>query len=115
MKKNKFICLDNGGKTFDRYTIIERGTGEMIGASEQPFNPLGFGQFCGNVADNYWRVAYGYSWRNGCDRELLSKRIKYAIDLYLSDCGNVGEVVKFDTLPLDVQKFAVQAFEPVKN
>ena len=43
MKNNKFICLDNGGETFDRYTIIERLTGEMVGASDMPFNPLGFG------------------------------------------------------------------------
>jgi len=113
MKKDKFICLDNGGKTFDRYTIIERGTGEMIGSSEQPFHPLGFGQFCGNVADNYWRVAYGYSWRNGCNKRLLNKRIKYAVDLFLSDCGNVGKVIDFNTLPDDVQQFAKQSFETI--
>lgn len=112
MKKDKFICLDNGGQTFDRYTIIERETGEMIGASNNPFNPLGFGQFCGNVADNYWRVAYGYSWRNGCNKRLLNKRIKYAVDLFLSDCDNVGKRVEFDTLPEDVKKYANYAFSP---
>jgi len=108
--KSKFICLDNGGETFDRYTIIERATGDMIGASEQPFNPLGFGQFCGNVADNYWFNAFGTGWRNGCNKVILNKRIKYAVDLFLADCGNVGKPVEFDTLPADVQKFAKHAF-----
>lgn len=47
-------CFDNGGKTFDRYTIIpprwakeerERdGSWNSIGASERPFHPQGFGQ-----------------------------------------------------------------------
>ena len=46
---NKLVVLDNGGLTFDRYTIIDKSTGDMIGASDNPFHPLGFGQFCGNV------------------------------------------------------------------
>lgn len=107
------IVLDNNGETFDRFTIIDKSTGDMIGASESPFNPLGFGQFCGNVADNYWKVAYGYSWRNGCNKRLLNKRIKYAVDLFLSDCGNVGKVIDFNTLPEDVKQFAKQSFETV--
>jgi hypothetical protein len=50
-------CYDNGGKTFDRYTIIpprwvgkdyqdcyHMGPWQAIGASEQPFHPQGFGQ-----------------------------------------------------------------------
>ena len=38
---------DNGGKTFDRYTaIIDR---MFFGFSENPFSPLGFSQFCGDV------------------------------------------------------------------
>lgn len=107
------IVLDNNGETFDRFTIIDKSTGDMIGASERPFHPLGFGQFCGNVADNYWKVAYGYSWRNGCNKRLLNRRIKYAVDLFLSDCGNVGKVIDFDTLPEDVKQFAKQSFETV--
>ena len=44
---------DNGGKTFDRYTVIymdfpERMTGvyEAVGMSTNPFHPQGFGQHC---------------------------------------------------------------------
>ncbi len=46
-------CYDNGGKTFDRYTVVymnqperERGLYAAIGASEEPFHPMGFGQHC---------------------------------------------------------------------
>lgn len=110
MKKNKYIILDNGGKTLDRYTIIERETGEMIGASERPFFPLGFGQYCGNVADNYWFHAYGHTWRNGCNKTILKKRIKYAVDLFLSDCDNVGKIVELDSLPDEVKEYINHAF-----
>lgn len=102
------IVLDNNGETFDRFTILDKKTGDMIGASSNPFAPNGFGQHCGNVADNYWNVAYGYSWRKRND---VKKCIKFAVEHFLSDCENVGKVIEFDTLPVDVQKFAVQSFK----
>lgn len=48
-------CYDNGGKTFDRYTVLPHRTWTdwreldprfwfAIGASEHPFDPQGFGQ-----------------------------------------------------------------------
>lgn len=39
---------DNNGKTFDRYTIVLKDR-SMFGASENPFSPLGFGQYCGEL------------------------------------------------------------------
>lgn len=105
------LILDNNGKTFDRYTIINTKDGEMIGASEMPFNPLGFGQHCGNVADNYWNTAYGYQWRKGCNEKLISKRIKFAINEFKKDCSHVGKEIKFSDLPAAVQQFAKQSFE----
>jgi hypothetical protein len=48
-------CYDNGGKTFDRYTVIymdepEPNAGRnlfaSVGMSENPFHPQGFGQHC---------------------------------------------------------------------
>jgi len=107
------IVLDNNGETFDRYTIIDKVTGDIIGSSEYPFSPLGFGQFCGNVADNYWFNAYGYGWRRGCNKMLLNKRIKYAVNLFLADCGNIGKIIPFNSIPEDVKQFAKQSFESV--
>lgn len=70
--------------------------------------PNGFGQHCGNVADNYWNVAYGYSWRK---RINVKNAIKFAVAKFLSDCSNIGKVIEFNSLPLDVQKFAQQSFK----
>ncbi len=58
-------CYDNGGKTFDRYTIVYTGqyrhlTGGAqlyVGASEHPFHPQGFGQHGEGVID---RPTYGH-------------------------------------------------------
>lgn len=44
--KKKTRIYDNGGATFDRYTIITP-SGEMFGASNNPFSPQGFSQFVG--------------------------------------------------------------------
>lgn len=78
-------CYDNGGKTFDRYTVVpprwakeerERdGTFNSIGASEHPFAPQGFGQHGAAMAGPH-----------------LGKRVKWA------------------DLPPDVQRFARQSF-----
>ena len=106
------LILDNGGETLDRYTIVNKADGEMIGASEQPFNPLGFGQYCGNVADNYWRTAYGTGWKKGCNKKVLNSRIKYAVELFANDCGNIGNPIKWEQLPEEVQRFAKHAFSP---
>ena len=106
--KNNIIILDNGGETFDRYTIIDRNTGEMFGASCDPFAPLGFGQYCGNVAENYYRVTFSIGWRMGCDAKLLKKRIRYAVDNLLGDCSHIGRKVDFDTIPQRVKNYALQ-------
>ena len=49
----KVRCYDNGGKTFDRYTVVfmdlpeyQPGTYAAVGMSEHPFDPQGFGQHC---------------------------------------------------------------------
>jgi hypothetical protein len=104
------ICFDNGGESYDRYTVLNAKTGEMIGASAEPYHPMGFGQHVGNVADNYWHVAYGSGWRRGCDTRLLNRRIKFGVQQFLNDCTHIGKKVEFETLPADVQKFAQQSF-----
>ncbi len=36
-----FIVFDNGGKTLDRYTIINKETGDIFGSCENPDGPNG--------------------------------------------------------------------------
>jgi len=47
-----FRIFDNGGKTADRFTLINCW-GDVFGFDENPFNPLGFGQYSGNI--NQWK------------------------------------------------------------
>lgn len=101
------IVLDNGGETFDRYTILNKKTGDLLGSSENPFWPQGFGQHCGNVADNYWNVAYGYSWRKRND---VKKCTRFAVNHFLNDCTHVGKQIDFNALPDDVKRFVLQSF-----
>jgi len=42
--------FDNDGFTMDQYTIVFED-GDIFGCSVNPFDPQGFGQFCGNVND----------------------------------------------------------------
>ncbi len=79
-------CYDNGGRSFDRYTIIPPRWGKeyrerdprlwsAIGASEHPFHPQGFGQHCTAMPGQH-----------------------------------LGKRVRWDALPPDVQQFARQSF-----
>ena len=50
---NEIRCYDNGGRTFDRYTVVymfdpesKPGTFAAVGMSDNPFSPSGFGQHC---------------------------------------------------------------------
>lgn len=79
--------FDNNGKSFDRYTIcpprwaneyrneLDRRLFEVIGSSDSPFHPQGFGQHTMAMVGSH-----------------LGKRIKW------------------ENLPVDVQKFATQNF-----
>lgn len=44
------LIYDNGGKTFDRYTVIIDDS--CYGMSSDPMSPLGFNQYCGEVGND---------------------------------------------------------------
>lgn len=78
----KYLCFDNGGESFDRYTIFYKSNGwqpwqDYIAASTYPFDPQGFGQH-GEVKP-FWRR---------------------------SEAAHIGQPIRFNKLPADVQKFA---------
>lgn len=113
------IVFDNGGETFDRFTIIDKISGDMIGSSEMPFNPLGFGQHCGNPAHTYFSRTVGSGWISGLARtdpkhylKIIKSKTREIIKEFIEE-GNLGKVVDFNTLPADVQQFAKQSFEQV--
>ena len=49
-QKRSIRCYDNGGKTFDRYSVVfmnepeSHGLFNSLGMSADPFHPQGFGQ-----------------------------------------------------------------------
>jgi hypothetical protein len=86
----KLRAYDNGGETFDRYTILDLDSPystprinlcseitprSAIGASEHPFHPQGFGQHCAAMPGRH-----------------------------------LGKRVAIKNLPPDVQKFVKQSF-----
>jgi hypothetical protein len=86
MRRKELIrCYDNGGKTFDRYTILpcrawrdyleSPGLWRCIAASTNPYDPQGFGQHTTAMAGRH-----------------------------------LGKRVTFDSLPPQVQKFAATEY-----
>lgn len=83
----KTAIFDNGGRSLDRYTFINKD-GDIFGSSKDPFHPHGFGQFCGNVTDPSW----GYKNTEDYIKEAIENK-------------HLGEIINFKDLPEDVQKF----------
>ena len=100
-----FIIFDNGGKSFDRFTIINKETGEVFGASENPNAPNGIGKFFGNCSDHLI-VMYGAGWRQ---KHPIKKVIKAEVENYINnaklDPTWIGSEVDFKSLPENVQKY----------
>lgn len=69
-KTVKIWAWDNGGETFDRYTIAIDGIQYVddqpyvmiLGASEHPFHPQGFGQHCNEVPSEEFKVSKLSHW-----------------------------------------------------
>jgi hypothetical protein len=57
-----FIVFDNGGRTADRYTVVDRQTGDVFALSDNPQEPGGVARYCGNCADHRITL-YGAGWR----------------------------------------------------
>jgi hypothetical protein len=97
MKKlPKIVAIfDNGGETFDRYTLID-SDGDIFGYSE---NALGFDQYCGNVVDNYMFHAHGYSWRKHCNVKRVVKNVlNEQINTFVAE-GNIGHLLSENNYP----------------
>ena len=93
-----YIIFDNGGRTEDRFTIINTETGDVFGASEDPCSPDGIGKWCGNIADHR-TVLYGSGWRQ---RLPAKKIIQYEVENYVNnarlDPDWIGAEVDINTL-----------------
>lgn len=85
-------CYDNGGETFDRYTVVFTGNYKgrtecvYVGMSENPFSPQGFGQ-------------HGSS--------------EHVIDW--PSYSHLGKAIKFADLPKDCQELVISDYKEFWN
>lgn len=78
-------CYDNGGETFDRYTIIIEDTDHpdedyALAASDDPYHPQGFGQH--TTAEHGPHLG---------GRVLLTSLPKKVLQFVMADLGNQEE------------------------
>lgn len=110
MKAKQVIVFFKLG-TIDCYTGIDTKTGDVFGFNANPFHPMGFGQFCGNVTDRL-NVTYGYGWRNHFDEK---KALRSELRNYLSEARNkpewLGKEIKISDLPEAAQQYVRQLIE----
>lgn len=112
--KQLLAVYDNGGDSYDRFTIILKG-GDVFGSSEDPNDALGFGSFNHNIADERMNVEFGINWRERCN---VKKCTKYAIDKYLNDVEIlkvIGKKIKWDELPVRVQEYIAMTCDPIEE
>ena len=100
-----YIVFDNGGKTVDRFTIINLETADVFGASENPCEPDGVGKWVGNLADHR-TILYGTGWRQ---RLPPKKVIQTEVDNYVNnaklDPDWLGVVVDLNSLPQSLRHY----------
>jgi hypothetical protein len=105
---DQFIVFDNGGKTLDRFTIINKETGDVFGASEKTDEAGGTGKFCGNCAD-LRIVMRGAGWRQKFPGR---KVIKEEVDNYINDARLnpdwIGSELDFNSLPVSVRQYILR-------
>jgi len=113
----KDIIVFDNPEIFDRYTIINKKTGDMIGVSDNPFASDGFGQHVCNIAYNYFRKTVGPGFIGRIQREdkkhynkLVKEAVRCTLDSFKSE-GNIGKEIPFDLLNDDVKQFAIQSFD----
>jgi len=103
-----FIIFDNCGRTFDRFTIINKETGDIFGCSDHPDAPGGAGVLIGNCAAH--RIAlYGAGWRQRFPGQNV---IKAEVDNYINnarlDANWLGKEVDCAHLPMSVKHYVAR-------
>jgi hypothetical protein len=104
----KFIVFDNGGKTHDRFTIINKETGDVFAASENPYDSKGVGSHVGNCA-SHKIVLHGAGWRQKLP---LKKVIQAEVENYVNnaklDPDWIGKETGSKSLPEGVRKYIAE-------
>jgi hypothetical protein len=101
----KYIVFDNGGKTFDRYTIINTDSADVFGVSDQPGEPNGVCKLCGNCAEQRI-VLYGAEWRQRLPvKKILREEAESYVRNARLDPDWLGAEVGYHDLPDNVRNY----------
>jgi len=100
-----FIIFDNCGKTLDRFTIINKETGDVFGCSDNPDTPGGGGVLIGNCACH--RIAmYGTGWRQRLPgNTVIQEEVNNYINNARLDPNWLGKEVDLNYLPMNVKHY----------
>ncbi len=100
-----YMIFDNGGKTADRFTIINVEIGDVFGASEHPGEPGGIGRWCGNIIEHKI-VLYGAGWRQRLpSKKIIETEIENYINNARLDPEWLGQEVALESLPEAIQNY----------
>ena len=109
---NNYVIFDNGGKTSDRFTIINKTTGDVFGASENPYDANGIAKFCGNCADHKI-VLYGAGWRQKLPpKKVIQAEVEHYINNARLNVNWLGKEVELDALPQSVRDYITRLDDP---
>lgn len=100
-----YIVFDNGGKTIDRFTVINTKTADVFGVSENPGIPDGICRHCGNCAEHRI-VLYGSAWRQRMPaKKILEAEAENYINNARLDPDWLGHEIAFMSLPTNVREY----------
>jgi len=100
-----FIIFDNSGKTLDRFTIINKETGDVFGCSDNPDMPGGGGVLIGNCA-SHRIVMYGTGWRQRLPGStVIQEEVNNYINNARLDPNWLGKEVDLNYLPMSVKHY----------
>lgn len=103
-----YIVFDNGGKTIDRYTVVNMNTADVLGVSENPAAQDGVGRHVGNCAEHRI-VLYGSGWRQRLPhKKIIQTEAENYINNARLDPDWLGAEIEFAALPKNVREYIVE-------
>ena len=107
MSRKQIIIFYNPN-TIDCYTGVITKTGDVYGFNSNPFHPLGFGQYAGNVTDRM-NVTYGAAWRNHFnEKKILRMELAFYIQEARANSNWLGKEIKIEELSEQAQQYIKQ-------
>lgn len=98
-----YTVFDNGGKTVDRFTVINMNTADVFAVSNNPGTPEGIGNHCGNCAEHRI-VLYGSGWRQRLPpKKALQAEAENYVNNARLDPEWLGGEIEFASLPTNVR------------